>query len=217
MADWYTTVREKTDFILEGIKDHPFITDLINGSLSKDVFEFYINQDSLYLLEYRRVLALLSVKCSDTKDALFFLNSATGIINVENELHLTFMEENQFDKEASPSCELYTSYLARIANHHSIEEGLAAVLPCFTIYKEIGDYILKHQSNEKNNPYQDWINTYGGEDFEKSVNQAVEITNRHAKKASKETLEKMELAFTKSSKLEWMFWNSAYKKEQWKI
>jgi hypothetical protein len=34
---------------------------------------------------------------------------------------------------------------------------------------------------------------------------------------TKETLEKMELAFTKSSKLEWMFWNSAYKKEQWKI
>jgi thiaminase/transcriptional activator TenA len=27
----------------------------------------------------------------------------------------------------------------------------------------------------------------------------------------------MELAFEKTSKLEWMFWESAYKKEEWKI
>jgi len=27
----------------------------------------------------------------------------------------------------------------------------------------------------------------------------------------------MELAFEKSSKLEWMFWDSAYNKEEWKI
>jgi thiaminase/transcriptional activator TenA len=217
MANWYQTVREKTDFILEEIKDHPFITELINGTLPKDVFQYYINQDSLYLSEYKKVLALLSVKCPDQEDALFFLNSATGIINVENELHLTFMDKNNFNKEASPSCELYTSYLARMVNNHSIEEGLAAVLPCFTIYKEIGDYVLAHQSNKKDNPYQDWINTYGGEDFENSVNKAVELTNRHAQAASDEKLQNMELAFVKASKLEWLFWDSAYNKEEWKI
>ena len=37
------------------------------------------------------------------------------------------------------------------------------------------------------------------------------------KKASDEILEKMELAFKKASKLEWMFWDSAYNKEAWKI
>jgi len=72
MANWYQTVREKTDFILEEIKDHPFITELINGTLPKDVFQYYINQDSLYLSEYKKVLALLSVKCPDQEDALFF-------------------------------------------------------------------------------------------------------------------------------------------------
>ena len=79
------------------------------------------------------------------------------------------------------------------------------------------NYILENQINKDSNPYQDWINTYGGEDFENSVNQAVLITNKFAETASAETLEKMELAFTKASKLEWMFWDSAYNKEQWKI
>jgi thiaminase/transcriptional activator TenA len=217
MANWYKTVREKTDFILEEIKDHPFIKELIDGTLPEDIFQYYINQDSLYLAEYKKILALLSVKSADPEDALFFLKSATGIIDVENELHLTFMDKKHFNHEASPSCELYTSYLARIVNNHSIEEALAAVLPCFTIYKEIGEYILAHQNNEKKNPYQDWINTYGGEDFESSVNKAIEITNRYAEKASEDSLKNMELAFEKASKLEWMFWDSAYNKEKWKI
>ena len=45
----------------------------------------------------------------------------------------------------------------------------------------------------------------------------MEITNRFAQNASDERLKEMELAFEKTSKLEWMFWDSAYKKEEWKI
>ena len=56
-----------------------------------------------------------------------------------------------------------------------------------------------------------------GQGFENSVNKAIAITNKFAKTASTETLYKMELAFEKASKLEWMFWDSAYNKEQWKI
>jgi thiaminase/transcriptional activator TenA len=217
MSNWFNTVRENTDFIVEEIKAHPFITELMDGRLSKDVFQLYIKQDALYLSEYKKILALLAVKCADADDTQFFLNAATGIINVEVELHQMFLNDEELMTVPSPSCELYTSYLARIVNNHSLEEGLAAVLPCFTIYKEIGDYILAHQTNSGENPYQDWINTYGGAEFEKAVNTAVAITNAYAQKASSETLKKMALAFEKASKLEWMFWDSAYNKEGWKI
>jgi thiaminase/transcriptional activator TenA len=217
MSNWFNTVRENTDFIVEEIKAHPFITELMDGSLSKEVFKLYINQDALYLSEYKKILAILAVKCADAEDTQFFLNAATGIINVEEELHQMFLNDEELMTVPSPSCELYTSYLARIVNNHSLEEGLAAVLPCFTIYKEIGDYILAHQTNSVKNPYQDWINTYGGAAFEKSVNTAIAITNKYAQQASGETLKNMELAFEKASKLEWMFWDSAYNKEGWKI
>jgi thiaminase/transcriptional activator TenA len=217
MSNWFNTVRENTDFIVEEIKAHPFITELMDGSLSKEVFKLYINQDALYLSEYKKILAILAVKCADSDDTQFFLNAATGIINVEVELHQMFLNDEELMTVPSPSCELYTSYLARIVNNHSLEEGLAAVLPCFTIYKEIGDYILAHQTNSVKNPYQDWINTYGGAAFEKSVNTAIAITNKYAQQASGETLKNMELAFEKASKLEWMFWDSAYNKEGWKI
>lgn len=217
MSNWFEKVRKKTDSTLVSIKEHPFIIELMNGTLPNDIFQFYINQDALYLAEYKKTLALLGVKCTAMEETQFYLNSATGIIDVENALHQTFIKEMPFNDEPSPTCELYNSYLARIVNNKSLEEGLAAVLPCFTIYKEIGDYILENQTNKGNNPYQDWINTYGGEAFEASTNTAIEITNKHAVAVSEEGQQKMELAFEKASKLEWMFWDSAYNKEQWKI
>lgn len=217
MSNWYETINNKTEVILDLIKDHPFIVKLMDGSLPLDIFHFYINQDALYLSEYKNVLAILGSKCQDENDTQFFLDSATGIIHVENVLHQNFLKNKNLNNDLSPTCELYTSYLSRIVNTKSLEEGLAAVLPCFTIYKDVGDYIKKNQTNLEDNPFQDWIKTYGGEDFAQSVKGAINIANKHADTANKTTLNKMNVAFEKASKLEWMFWDSAYKKEKWGI
>lgn len=217
MASWYEQVNTQNAYILEAIKKHPFIIGLMDGTLPEEVFKFYINQDALYLAEYKKILASVAVKCVDTDDTQFYLDSATGIINVENALHQIFLKDHQTTKEASPTCELYTSFLTSSVTNGSLEEGLAAVLPCFTIYKDVGDYILLNQQNKEYNPYQDWINTYGGEAFANSVNQAVEITNKYAANASSDLIKIMNSAFNKASRLEWMFWDSAYNKEVWKI
>lgn len=94
--------------------------------------------------------------------------------------------------------------------------AVAAVLPCFTIYKEVGDYILKHQSKGEN-PYQDWIDTYGGEDFAKAVELAENIADELAAGASEESRAKMTEAYLMASKMEWMFWDSAYRMEAWPV
>ena len=41
MQNWFIKARENTDHILDAIKKQPFITELINGTLPIDVFEFY--------------------------------------------------------------------------------------------------------------------------------------------------------------------------------
>lgn len=217
MSNWYEEISIKTESVIQKIKEHSFIKELMAGTLPKELFYFYINQDTIYLSEYKKILAQIGIKCSDEIDIQFFLNSATGIINVENALHQDFLKEELTTIISSPTCELYISYLSRMAHTKSLEEGLAAVLPCFTIYKQIGDYILTNQTNKNNNPYQDWINTYAGEAFANSVKTAIEITNKYATIASPDTVNKMDVAFEKASKLEWMFWDSAYKKESWKL
>ncbi|MDF1875548.1 thiaminase II [Sulfurimonas sp. SAG-AH-194-I05] len=217
MQNWYEKTRAKTEYIYQEIITHDFVTELMQATLNKDTFGFYVNQDSLYLSEYKKALVTVGTKCNNPQDTQFFYESATGIIQVEDALHKEFLEEKYKNPTPSPTCELYNAYLARIVHNESVEVGVAAVLPCFTIYKEVGDFILKTQKNEDANPYQSWIETYASDAFAEAVKQAIRIVDTYALTASPQNLAKMEEVFIKTSKLEWMFWDSAYKQEEWKI
>ena len=217
MQNWYEQARAKTEDIFQSIISHNFVTELTQATLDKDTFGFYVNQDSLYLSEYKKALVTVGTKCHRPEDTQFFYESATGIIQVEDALHKQFLEKKYSHPEPSPTCELYNSYLSRIVNNESVEVGAAAVLPCLTIYKEVGDFILKTQTNKGSNPYQTWIDTYASEEFELAVKQAINIVNTYALTASPASLAKMQEVFIKTSKLEWMFWDSAYKQETWNI
>lgn len=215
MSDWFSKVDQDISPIFKAICQHEFIQQLINGSLNKAVFQFYIQQDRLYLSVYKKLLAAIGSQSESNEDCQFFLTSATGVLAVEQALHQQYAS-NQASTQPSPSCELYTGFLARMVYTQPLPVAMAAVLPCFTIYKAVGDYILRQPQVEKN-PYQDWINTYGGEEFAHATARAIEITNRHAENSNTKTLEQMNSAFIKAAKLEWMFWNSAFKQEQWEI
>jgi thiaminase/transcriptional activator TenA len=78
----------------------------------------------------------------------------------------------------------------------------------------VGQYIYKNSI--KDNPYQKWIDTYSGEEFQNIVESAIALTNRAAEEANKDQLSLMKEAFLTSTRLELAFWDSAYKMESWK-
>ncbi|NIQ12753.1 MAG: thiaminase II, partial [Gammaproteobacteria bacterium] len=94
------------------------------------------------------------------------------------------------------------------------EVSVAALLPCFWIYRDVGHHI--YQRAEKENPYERWIATYSGDEFGEAVSQAIDITDQAAAEVDDKTREVMTEHFIKSSRLEWMFWHSAYRQEQWR-
>lgn len=203
--------------IYDEILELPFIKELMNGSLSKDKFIFYIQQDALYLADYGRILAAIGARLRKQEHIEAFLHYAGDSVAVEKALHESFLRDQKLSKtEASPSCLLYTSYLFKQLEDSPIEVALAAVLPCFWIYKEVGDYILENQ-NKKDNPYQSWIDTYGGEAFEQSVKEAIEICDEFAEQCTEQQQKAMTEAYKMCSKFEWMFWDSAYRMEQWPV
>lgn len=215
---WSKKTWERTQPIYNQIISHPFIKDLIDGTLDKEKFLFYIQQDAIYLAEYGKVLAGIASRLNVASQISAFLHFAGDTMSVENALHESFLKatDNMQPAEASPGCLLYTSYLQRQFAAFSIEIAVASVLPCFWIYKEVGDYILQHQTKESN-PYQSWIDTYGGEEYAQAVEKAIAICDELADNSTAVQQEEMTKAFIMCSKMEWIFWNSAYKLEQWSI
>ena len=203
--------------IFEQIQQHPFNQELKEGTLSLEKFKFYIYQDSLYLADFARALAVAGTKAGNSHELLDFLQFAQNAILVERALHLGYFKEYVIDYQSgkAPGCFAYTNYLMATSAFESYEVAVAALLPCFWIYKQIGDYIYANQATP--NPYQNWINAYAGEDFAHSVQKALDICDRLAESASVATRAKMIEAYLTASKLEYVFWDSAYRLEAWGV
>jgi thiaminase/transcriptional activator TenA len=203
--------------ILEKILAHPFIAGLLDGSLPRDVFTFYICQDSLYLDDFARILSAASLKAPGPQEAKFLCEAALEAGAVEGALHGSYLKGQDRPPAPSPSCLLYTSFLYRHFARSPFSVLMASLLPCFWIYLAVGRHMLSLSADSRGNPYRDWINTYGGEDYARSVDRAVRICDRLAAAESPQGREDMLQAFLAASRMEWMFWDSAYRKEAWPV
>lgn len=201
--------------IYDAILALPFNRELMAGTLDVEVFRFYIFQDSLYLADFARALAITGGRSASTAHTLAFTRFAEGAVVVEHALHETYFEEFGVPDglRRSPTCSHYTNFLLATAAVRSVEEAVAALLPCFWIYREVGNHIAAHAAAD--NPFQRWIDTYAGADFAESVDRAIGITDEVAAGATEHTRGAMRDAFVASTRLEWMFWDSAYRRETW--
>jgi len=201
--------------VYDKILELPFNQELIKGELSTDRFVFYLKQDSYYLADFTRALSMIGVRSPNMSHVESFLGFALGAVKVERALHESYFQAYSVpeDIEKSPTCFNYTNFILNKAALDSMAVGMAGVLPCFWIYREVGHYI--NERAVAGNPYQEWINTYSSEQFSNDVDRAIEIVDEVAEEQTSEERNRMTETFVYSTKLEWMFWDSAYRMETW--
>jgi len=210
---------QRTARLRNAIHRLPFNTELAAGSLSRDRFQAYIIQDALYLGRFSRALAIAAAKAPDSDTMQSFAHSALSAVAVERALHERYLREFGIDParigeaEASPDCLAYTSYLIAAAYHEPWEVLVAALLPCFRIYWDVGCAIA--QTAAPANPYRAWIDTYADERFGKAVEIVVAIGDRAAAAVTAATRAAMLAAFVRACQYEWLFWDGAYQRRGW--
>ena len=91
--------------------------------------------------------------------------------------------------------------------------GVAAVLPCFRVYAEVGAAIAGAAAPD--HPYAAWIATYSDPAFAAITGEVEALADRLAKRAGAGVPERMDAAYALSTRLEWMFWDSAWRGERW--
>src|ERR1700752_366567 len=199
---------ERTAALREAIHTQPFNVELAAGSLSRDRFQTYITQDAIYLGQFSRALAISAAKAPDTATMQSFAQSALGAIAVEQALHGRYLRDFGIDPagiadtEPSPDCLAYTSYLFAVAYHEPWEVLVAALLPCFWIYWDVGCAIAQRAA--ANNPYRAWIDTYSDAAFGAAVRTVIGIADRAAAGTTDAMRNRMMGAFVRSSQYEWL-------------
>ena len=199
---------------------HPFVRGLTDGSLPMERFKDYIVQDALYLSRFSRAVALVGAKAPDDESSVTLLENAVGALKVERaSLHEFLMREWGIGSEVVASAELspvnlaYTSYLLAVAATGSFEEGLAAILPCFWVYYEVGKELVRTGSSVP--VYQRWIDTYSSPEYERAVTGVVELADEHLSSLERPRLRAVLRHFRTSTVYEYLFWDEAYRGWRW--
>jgi thiaminase/transcriptional activator TenA len=201
---WKNVLGIYTDLI-----QHPFVTQLAEGTLPHHCFAHYLSQDILYIRDDSKALKKLSEKAPTKYEKDFFKSLATDGIAIEEELHTYFLKYFKVaeTKTKSSIIDKYTHFLMTHAEKSSYNIAAAALLPCFWIYNKVGKHIVSKST--KNNTYQKWIDTYQSDEFDTYTTAFIQIIDRLADKASENEKKLMGEAFIESTNYELRFFEES--------
>ena len=216
--------REQSTIIWTALHQHPFITELSDGTLPLDKFRFFLEQDILYLEEYTRCLAMGAAKSRTERELRYFTTDLNKVLEAEIPSARSLLaqvtdlgaEDRGGSLAQAPANVAYTSYLNTLAFRGGPLEIMAALLPCSWSYVEIA-MALRERAEATHPVYGGWIDYF-------SLPQTVEMVAGLRRDFDALVLEEAltearlrELAeiFAMSSRLERGFWDMAYSLEQW--
>jgi thiaminase/transcriptional activator TenA len=207
--------------VYEAILRHPFVAGLTDGSLPRERFHFYAVQDALYLREFARALSLAAARAPEDDWIVMFNEHAAGALRVERALHEGFFREFGLSPAQvaatplAPTNEAYTSYLLAVAYGAPFHEALAALLPCYWIYWEVGKALERATSPDP--LYARWIATYASKDFGDVVQAVLAATDAVGQRLGPPERDAMRRHVLTTTRYEWMFWDMGWRRETWPI
>ena len=202
---------------------HPFVIALGKGTLPQRKFKYYILQDALFLEELAKVFAGGAKRATDSATALRFAKLVEETITVERGLHESYGKrwglsiKPMKGTPMAPTNYAYTRHMRSVTQEGTLGEILAVALPCAWIYCELGKHFLNNGKPKPHHPYRDWLIMYGSPEFAEVAHWMRDLANRCATSAGREEKDRMQQAFLISSRYEWMFWEMAWREEQWPI
>ena len=223
MADKFSgQLRRRGERIWRAIEGHAFLCELHAGTLPMNRFTYFILQDYLYLLDFAQVLCQGGARSPNLETLELFCRHALGAVEVERSFHASFgktlgLSRKQLDAvPKGPITQAYIGHLQSVARSGSLGELVAAVLPCYWIYGEVGRRLHRNRPR-KPKIYREWIETYASDAFWQPVREQIQLMDRLGDGASRSEKKRMAENFILSSRYEFMFWEQAYRLEQWPV
>jgi thiaminase/transcriptional activator TenA len=218
---WSARLWREIEPTFAAILAHPFPVGLVDGTLGTDAFAHYVAQDVHYLRDYARALAIVAAKAPTLADTAMFARHAAEVFDVELSLHESLLPQiglaatTLADVPVAPTTRAYTSYLLATAYGGSFADGLAAILPCYWIYAEVGAELKARGSSDPR--YQLWIDSYGADEFAATVTQVLELADLTGPLLTPAEEAAARAHFATTARYEWMFFDAAHRLEVWPV
>jgi thiaminase len=209
-----------TEHLVESNRDlwvamagHPFVLGLADGTLPDGALQAWVQQDRIFIVEERRVVAALRAHGLPSRldDRLADLDRS---LVLEADAFTRTAAEQGFAAEVEPwpVCLGYSSYL-RCAAHDGALEGLTALYAAERAYLDTWTAVAERSPADS--PYHAWIQNWSGEAFRGFVTALGHDLDELAGAPSPALAHRLSVVFTGAARFELAFWEMCWSSQAW--
>jgi thiaminase (transcriptional activator TenA) len=214
-------LRQASEPVWTQLLAHPFLTELVDGTLPLDSFRFYLEQDRLFLDDYARALAAGAARSHDDAELRWFAAALRYTTDVERVANGRLLErviaegaqDHGGSLELGPAGRGYVSFLLEVSFRRSPLELVVALLPCPWSYAEIGRSLA--DASVEQPIYRDWVDYLRSDEALALSDTMVGDLDARLDAAGSARLEPLAATFHLAVRYELAFWDAAYCLTQW--
>jgi thiaminase/transcriptional activator TenA len=205
--------------IWEKVVTHPFVTEMADGSLDREIFDIYFDQDYLFLRDWAILLSLATAKAPDfdaARELVGFLHLGLG--GEEDLFQQAFRErglslEDVKGLQYLPTTLHYSGYLRVQAYEGTFIEVIATLLAMEWPYLEWAQHAEQAGKKPGDRYYRAWIDLHTSPGMSGFVAWLRSVVDESAPTPGQE--EKLQGIFLNVLRYEYQFFDMAYRGETW--
>jgi thiaminase/transcriptional activator TenA len=209
-----------TEHLVEANRDlwaamasHPFVLGLADGTLPDGALQAWVQQDRVFLVEERRVLAALRAHGLPSRlDELLADLDHNLVLEAEAFTQTAIDHGVAPEVEPWPVCLGYTCFL-RCAADDGVLEGLTALYAAERAYLDTWTAVA--QRSPADSPYHRWIQNWSGEPFRAFVTALGRGLDELAGAPSSALARRLGVLFTGAARFELAFWEMCWSGQAW--
>ena len=192
---------------------HPFVLGLACGTLPDRALQAWVQQDRVFVMEERRVVAALRRHGLPSRLDDLLANLDRSLV-LEADAFTQTAAEHGFvpDAEPWPVCLGYTSYLLCAAYDGALE-GLTALYAAERAYLDTWTAVA--QRSPADSAYHAWIQNWSGEPFRAFVTALGRDLDELAGAPSPTLAQRLGVRFTGAARFELAFWEMCWSGQAW--
>ena len=192
---------------------HPFVLGLAEGILPDSALQAWVQQDRIFVMEERRVVATLRARGLPSRLDHLLADLDRSLV-LEADAFTQTAAEHGFapDAEPWPICLGYTSYL-RCAAFDGTLEGLTALYAAERAYLDTWTAVAT--LSPADSAHHAWIQNWSGEAFRAFVTALGIDLDEVAGAPSPALAERLGLLFTGAARFELAFWEMCWSGQAW--
>jgi formylaminopyrimidine deformylase / aminopyrimidine aminohydrolase len=192
---------------------HPFVLGLAHGTLPGSALQAWVQQDRVFVVEERRVVAALRTHGLPSRlDGLLADLDRSLVLEADAFTQTATDQSFAADAEPWPVCLGYTSYLL-CAAYAGVLEGLTALYAAERAYLDTWTAVATRSPADS--AYHDWIQNWSGEPFRAFVTALGRDLDELAGTPSPTLTERLGVVFTGAARFELAFWEMCWSGQAW--